>query len=730
MLEKSHKFSAEERVHMWKNFKIRGKLLIGFIMVLAVFGASVIVSWSYLSNIREENQFITNRVIPAQMLCSDINDQVDALFMALYVFRADQTAENVTIAKQWIADIQKTMDKISAFHNEAPEIEALNHQINKVFPKLKEYFGRINDCVEATFKKNDIYKSLIPIGDGLFLAAQSFKDTLTVEYTKKERTNISEANEFLRRIDEITEIMDMLEQARLLFYRGLTSENFVALESYLDTLEENSSFKIMALKNMLAVNEQQRMLDDLLVRLKNYKQTMVEFIAQYRKMQGIVKDRMVRADAITVETKASVNLTQGRVEALSNATLKDVHKSMNILFYSAILAVLFGIMIAFIISYTIATPLSTIVRLAKSAGEGNLTYKEEDFGYKGNDELGQLASAISTMIISQDGALKQVVSVSDNLTSSAHNLSAISEEANASMEEVKGSIEQVSSLLENNSAALQESNAGIEELSAGADTVANSATDSAAFISQTTNASNRAIQTVNEVISGMHNVDKNAKESEGKMKQLVASVDNVSSFVAVITGIADQTNLLALNAAIEAARAGEVGRGFAVVAEEVRKLAEESARAAQNVNGIIVELQSGAKESIKATTNAGRMLGDTLVQAVQAQKELNDALKEMNKANDSIQNIAAVAEEQAASCREVVTAIDSATKSTMEVVNTISVIRSNADETAKAARGVAQQSEAMNGQADNLTEALSRFKLSETSTPKANKNINSNRFRR
>jgi methyl-accepting chemotaxis protein len=308
------------------------------------------------------------------------------------------------------------------------------------------------------------------------------------------------------------------------------------------------------------------------------------------------------------------------------------------------------------------------------------------------------------------------VAVSSSLAGSAVSLSSISEDTNASMEEVKTSIDQVSTLSESNGAALEQCNAGIEELSAGADTVAQSATDSAAFISQTTDSFNRAIQTVNKVILGMRDVDANAKESENKTKQLVASVENVSSFVSVITGIADQTNLLALNAAIEAARAGEVGRGFAVVAEEVRKLAEESAKAAHNVNSIIADLQSGAQESIKATTEAGRMLGDTLVQAEQAQGELNDALKEMNKANDSIQNIAAVAEEQAASCKEVAAAIDSATKTTMESVQTIGEIRRASDDTAVAAQGVADQSEAVKEHANNLTDVLSRFKLNVDSS--------------
>ena len=189
------------------------------------------------------------------------------------------------------------------------------------------------------------------------------------------------------------------------------------------------------------------------------------------------------------------------------------------------------------------------------------------------------------------------------------------------------------------------------------------------------------------------------------------SVHNVSSFVSVITGIADQTNLLALNAAIEAARAGSVGRGFAVVAEEVRKLAEESAKAAQNVNGIIVELQNGAQESIKVTTESGRVVGEILLKSEQAQQELDEALKEMNKANDSIQNIAAIAQEQAASSKEVAESIDNATNSTIEMVSTISNISRAADETSHAAESVAEQSEVMAGHVQVMTETLSHFKL-------------------
>jgi methyl-accepting chemotaxis protein len=392
-------------------------------------------------------------------------------------------------------------------------------------------------------------------------------------------------------------------------------------------------------------------------------------------------------------------------------SISSLKSSIFILVFCTGVSIVLGILIAMFISRSISKPLNTIVGLAKRAGDGDLTVEYKEFGYTGKDELGTLALALSNMIATQEKTIREVVSVAENLSEGAGSLSAIAEETESSMEEIKSSIDQVASLSEGNGAALQECNAGVEEMSAGADTVAQSSTDSAAFIAQTTEASHKAIQTVNGVISGMRNVDENAKESENKIRQLVSSVENVSSFVSVITGIADQTNLLALNAAIEAARAGEVGRGFAVVAEEVRKLAEESARAAQNVNGIIAELQGGAQASIKATTEAGRMLGETLAQAEQAQSELDGALQEINKANDSIQNIAAVAEEQAASCKEVATAIDNATRSTMETVETISRVRHASETTTQAARSVADQSETLSTHSQTLSEILSRFKL-------------------
>ena len=244
-------------------------------------------------------------------------------------------------------------------------------------------------------------------------------------------------------------------------------------------------------------------------------------------------------------------------------------------------------------------------------------------------------------------------------------------------------------------------------------TAAQAATDCAEFISHTTQISNHAVETVQETIQDMELLFKKSEESGEKLQDLVSSVEQISGFVGVITSIADQTNLLALNAAIEAARAGEAGRGFAVVAEEVRKLAEESGRAASSVRGLIDTLQTGARETMDSSTQSSELLTATMKKADGAKESLSDAMSQIDKANDRIQSIAAVAEEQAASSREIASGIDNSTKTTVDILQSMEHIQTAADETTRVSEDMTKQADGLSGFAQSLKDALSRFKVSE-----------------
>ncbi|GHS92977.1 hypothetical protein AGMMS50276_02150 [Synergistales bacterium] len=701
---------------MWRNIRITSKLLLGFGLLLFVFVIAVGLTWYDSENTNKNNIFLSEMVVPSVITAIDYERDIYEVFMAMKDVQNFESDEAIKLALDSFAKSESAIAVVSELHKKYPDLHSSAYIMETISPLSKQYRDSMNKTIETIKKKKDQLAVISKLGaDMLTEIETNVEDVYNIL-----RTSIGNAdNERLTYLADllynVTKIDETALNIRLAFRTAIADGDAVAMR---DTAKRLNSIE-EGFQKMLDVSktpEQKARNERTLKIVRDYEANINSFADYLGQLSEITSERYKLRDAIDAGTTEASNRGFNRSKEISAESVKELKGSINVLLTTAGISIILGLIIAVFISRSIAKPLSIIVELAARAGDGDLTIERADFKYEGNDELAKLSDAIHDMILAQESSMREVVEVADSLVEGAQTLSGISEEANASMEEIKASIEQVSTLSASNGAALEECNAGVEEMSAGADTVAQSATDSAAFISQTTDGANKAADMVNNTTKGMRDVETNSKESEAKIRKLVDSVHNVSGFVSVITGIADQTNLLALNAAIEAARAGEVGRGFAVVAEEVRKLAEESAKAAQNVNGIIAELQDGAQGSIEATVEASKVLTETLIQADQAQKELNGAIGEINKANDSIQNIAAVAEEQAASSREIATGIDNATKSTMEMVETVSSIRGAVDTTAQSAQSVAGQAEAITLYSDKLSHVLSRFKLRPAET--------------
>ena len=210
---------------------------------------------------------------------------------------------------------------------------------------------------------------------------------------------------------------------------------------------------------------------------------------------------------------------------------------------------------------------------------------------------------------------------------------------------------------------------------------------------------------------------KEAKEKSSwnivQIRELGQSVDVISSFVTTITSIADQTNLLALNAAIEAARAGDAGRGFAVVAEEVRKLAEESGHAAQEIEKLISGLQRHSESSIESTEETEKLLVETSATAEATQQRLNGAMDAIARLNEAIQSIAAISEEQAAASREMTSAVQHVTDANHNVVEATHSIQTASHETTSAAESIAGAAQSLAATAEKLQGFIGSFILDD-----------------
>ncbi len=611
-----------------KNLKLEHKLGLGFgfILLLAI-----------IANYTGFNGFlnVADRV--------DKSDDVNNIKFEVLQMRRHEKDYMLRHDKKYITQVNECINNIISISEQAREKhskQADKDEKTRIIEVTREYENAFNEYIKAENEKNENMAIMRSSSKEVIASIQSLLERQKINFSKLSANDIAigKHSQYYENTTNISEVERLFLEVR----KGEKDVIIFNEKTYLEKLQNNYNEVIeitTEVEGNLAYNEDKILIKNLIDNLDTYKDNFDHFYETMRNQNKHNEQLVAKAHEV-------INLSEKAAKYQVARMFSEMSQAKSILLIFSILAILFGIIISTITTKNIIGQLGgepmEIASIAKKIASGDLTIDMSKYvNRKGAME------DILKMTLKLKEIVANILSGTTNITSASQQISTSSQQLAQGANEQASSVEEVSTTMEEMASNIEQNNENAIQ------------TQKISFTAQT------GVREVNE-----------------KSMEAVMANKKISEKINIINDIAFQTNILALNAAVEAARAGEHGKGFAVVAAEVRKLAENSKKAA----GEIVNL---SQNSLRLTQEAG--------------EKLVQMLPDIEKTTSLIQEISAASTEQANGAGQVNLAVQQLNSVTQQNAATSEELATNAEE--------------MNSQAEHLKQIVNFFKVSDHSTP-------------
>jgi|GEM_PF-268389 len=582
---------------------------------------------------------------------------------------------------EYVLSVLSDPDKARAYYSEFEhELQVVDESINSmraegIEPEVEQLVSQFSSTVieyQGTFESirmqyDEIYSLLEQNNSESKSLQLHIEELLEQEHIAHSKFIDQGADPVL--IAESLELISALELVELSWFRVLNGQlNYIITDDVelVHDIEQDLGEMIIAVQSARATLEHINPALHDIVRLEETLAEADHDVYSFRdKFAKIVNDKLIIEELIAISHHEFVDL-----ETALEAMLHHSHKNMDIAEASAhrisilliSMAMVIGALVGFVMSKSIVGPVRDILASLETLVTGDLSQR---ITVNRTDEFGKLGIAYNT--------------ATDNL---AHMMGDIRTEANEVAElalEISNNSSRMTDGINEQRMQTSQVSAAVEEMSASVSEVAQSAQEASSVSDEAGEKASYGGSVVQGTIGGMNAISEQVNQSVISVSELGKKSEQVGEIAKVINDIADQTNLLALNAAIEAARAGEHGRGFAVVADEVRKLAERTAVATQEVAESVQAIKIDTQNAIILMESGKDSVHDGVQLAEQAGSALEEIVANAKNIAPMIQGIAAAATQQSAAANEISRSIERIDMVTNESAQGIGEVANSAE---------------------------------------------------
>lgn len=395
-----------------------------------------------------------------------------------------------------------------------------------------------------------------------------------------------------------------------------------------------------------------------------------------------------------------------KAEMLEQVNLLGMHSLI-----SSIIGLLLLGVIILLITLKIVRRVKVLEVMAENVASGDLTIASENKLTKTGDELDKLMHSFIHMTVNLRELIYHVHTSAERVANSAQQFSESSQQSAEASCSVAASITTVTQGAETQVNSLSEVSKVVIEMSTSIENVANTANGMSNVAEKAIVATDAGQYAIDKAVSQMDSMVNAARKAKDTSGELENSSKQIGEIVGLISTIAGQTNLLALNAAIEAARAGEQGRGFAVVAEEVRKLAEQSELAAQQITVLIQKNHQNINNVVDSIDTAISNVDEGVIVVSSAGTEFKEISQFVKDVVNQVKGISLSLEQLSSGSQKIVASVNQVGRTSQDATGELQNVSAAVEEQSAAMQEIASTCGMLSQLSEELKRQVDKFKI-------------------